>query len=171
MPELKKEIESGHTEWIDRLCYFSKSQSGTSAFWRQKRAQVYSWINFHVSQGNGPPDLFITFSCSEYHWKDIEVLLEERMSYIMKKGTTSKKKMKSRIVNELTIVIQEYFQEQVKIWLKTVGKYVFGIEHFWLRYEFAPLQGQIHCHMLAITKHSLNHMKILNPSRSKQEGS
>jgi hypothetical protein len=36
-------------------------------------------------------------------------------------------------------------------WLKTVGKNIFGIRHFWLRYEFAPSRGQIHAHIIAIS--------------------
>ena len=31
-----------------------------------------------------------------------------------------------------------------------IGKKVFHIKHFWLRYEFAPSRGQIHAHILAI---------------------
>ena len=56
-------------------------------------------------------------------------------------------------VNDMTLVTQEYFQLRVKLWLQTIGRYVFGIKHHWLRYEFAPGRGQIHAHMLAITNH------------------
>ena len=41
-------------------------------------------------------------------------------------------------VNDFTIIVQEYFQKRVQNWLKTVGKKVFMIKHYWLRYEFAP---------------------------------
>jgi hypothetical protein len=47
-------------------------------------------------------------------------------------------------------VIQEYFQLRTEAWLETVGKDVFGIKHYWVRYEFAPGRGQIHAHLLAI---------------------
>ena len=55
-----------------------------------------------------------------------------------------------QIVNDYTVIVQEYFQERVKIWLSTIGAKVFHIKHYWLRYEFAPSRGQIHAHMLAI---------------------
>ena len=55
-----------------------------------------------------------------------------------------------QIVNDYTIVVQEYVQQRVKIWLSTIGKKVFHIQYYWLRYEFAPSRGQIHAHMLAI---------------------
>ena len=65
----------------------------------------------------------------------------------------------SKHVNEYSLVVQEYFQERVKLWLQTVGEKVFKIKHYWLRYEFAPSQGQIHAHMLLISDRK--HIKIL----------
>jgi hypothetical protein len=55
-----------------------------------------------------------------------------------------------QIVNNFSLIVQEYFQERVKIWLSTIGSKIFHIKHYWLRYEFAPSRGQIHAHMLAI---------------------
>lgn len=49
------------------------------------------------------------------------------------------------------MVIQEYFQQRVKNWFDTVGKIVFLVKHYWLRFEFAPGRGQIHAHCLLIT--------------------
>ena len=57
------------------------------------------------------------------------------------------------LVNDYTLVVQEYFQQRLEIWMKTIGKHIFRIQHHWLRYEFAPGRGQIHAHMLAITDH------------------
>jgi len=55
-------------------------------------------------------------------------------------------------INKFTLVIQEYFQIRMKHWLSTIGKTLFRIKHHWLRFEFAPGQGQIHAHMLAIVE-------------------
>ena len=65
----------------------------------------------------------------------------------------------SKHVNQYSIVVQEYFQERVKLWLQTVGRKVFRIQHHWLRYEFAPSRGQIHAHMLVISDRK--YIKIL----------
>ena len=54
-------------------------------------------------------------------------------------------------VNDHTLIVQVYFQERVKIWLETVGKNIFRIKQYWLRFEFTPSHGQIHVHMLAIS--------------------
>ena len=109
--------------------------------------------------GHGPPNLFITLSCAEYYWKDIARLLRQRFSFGSIKNPLSGEDVHGRIntvknVNDFSIIVQEYFQKRVENWLKTVGKKVFKINHFWLRYEFAPTRGQIHAHMLAITNYN-----------------
>ena len=43
-----------------------------------------------------------------------------------------------KLLNDYSIMVQEYFQKRVELWLNTVGKQIFGIEHYWVRYEFAP---------------------------------
>lgn len=53
---------------------------------------------------------------------------------------------------EHAAIVQSYFQKRVDYWFETVGKKIFGIVHYWLRYEFAPSRGQIHAHFLAICR-------------------
>lgn len=110
---------------------------------------MYTWINYHIEAGHGPPNFFITISCAEYMWPDIRRLIIERFT---KAGLDLPDLDKSfvQVVNDYTLIVQEYFQERVKIWLSTIGTKVFHIKHYWLRYEFAPSRGQIHAHMLAI---------------------
>ena len=151
--ELKESIQNGDIGWINRLAYFSYHVKGSPGYWRFKRSEVYSWINHHMQCGHGAPTLFITLSCAEYHWKDIKKLVKERLAIAGKDVDVDDTKYIS-IVNDYTLVVQEYFQQRVAIWLKTIGKHIFGIKHHWLRYEFAPGRGQIHAHMLAITDHT-----------------
>src|SRR6476620_10875542 len=76
-----------------------------------------------------------------------------------------------QLVNDYTLIVQEYFQERVKIWLSSIGTKVFHIKHYWLRYEFASSIGQIHAHMMAIHENP----KVMEPfysnttNRRKQE--
>ena len=94
----------------------------------------------------------MTLSCAEYHWKDIERLIKERMQM---GGLDPDLFDTNRVkfINQYTLVVQEYFQERVKLWLNTVGKKLFKIKHYWLRFEFAPSRGQIHAHLIIITDH------------------
>ena len=148
--DLQEAIRSGNTGWVDRITYFGFKVTGSAGYWRQKRQEVYSWINHHVHLGHGAPSLFITLSCAEYYWPDIKRLIEERYKMANLPVPELDKKGASRHINEFTLVIQEYFQTRVKHWLSTIGKSLFKIKHHWLRFEFAPGRGQIHAHMLAI---------------------
>jgi hypothetical protein len=139
-------------------------------FWHSKRQELYTWINHHVEKGNGAPSYFITLSCCEHYWSDIILLIKERLKLAGKDESecyVGSPKM-SQLLNDYAIVVQEYFQKRVEIWLETVGKKVFVIAHYWVRYEFAPGRGQIHAHLLAIsnekTMKKLCHLDLQKPN-------
>ena len=112
-----------------------------------------------IESGNGPPTLFLTLSCAEYWWDELCELLLDRC-----KGTQDENvcvqlrndmkniKLRAFFVDKYTAVVQEYFQLKVENWLETVGKEVFSITAYYLRFEFAKGRGQIHAHILACTK-------------------
>ena len=96
---------------------------------------------------------FITLSCAEHHWKDIIRLLQQRLNIARSDASecyVGSPKL-SQHLNDYSIVVQECFQNRVKMWLNAVGKHAFDIKHCWVRYEFAPGCGQTHAHLLAIT--------------------
>jgi hypothetical protein len=75
---------------------------------------MVSWIGHHVEEGNGPPSLFLTLSCAECHWKDIERLLNKRRSIAGKPPLTLDSiTEKVKAVHDYSILIQEYFQARV----------------------------------------------------------
>jgi hypothetical protein len=55
--------------------YYSQRVRGSSLYWRSRWAELYSWINHHVKEGNGMPNFFITLSCAKYFWPDVLCLL------------------------------------------------------------------------------------------------
>ena len=71
LSEIQGDLRAGKNEWLDKITYWAGQVRGSSAFWRVRRSEVYSWINYHVSLGHGGPNFFITLSCAEYHWPDI----------------------------------------------------------------------------------------------------
>ena len=153
LQELQELLRDGNHDWINRLTYFSYHVKGSPGYWRYKRSEVYSWINHHIEVGHGAPTMFITLSCAEHYWPDIKRLIQERLEAAGDYDTDLESLSYPSIINDYSLVVQEYFQQRVEIWLDTIGKDIFGIKHHWLRYEFAPGRGQIHAHMLAITDH------------------
>jgi len=160
LDELKERIANGDTKFINGVTYYSKRIKGSTSYWHQKRSELYTWINHHVERGHGAPLFFITLSCAENYWPDVMELIKERLEIAGKDSSmcyTGSPEI-NQLLNDYTIVVQEYFQKRVETWLKTVGKDVFGIEHYWVRYEFAPGRGQIHAHLLGIPKDRTLHM-------------
>jgi hypothetical protein len=64
---LKEKIKNNDTKFIEKLQYFSKCVPGSDSYWRNKRAELISWIGHNVEQGNGAPSMFVTLSCAESH--------------------------------------------------------------------------------------------------------
>ena len=58
---LKPKLRSNDTKFIQKLQYFAKCVPGSDAYWRNKKAELVSWIGHHVEE-----------SCVGYPWKDIE---------------------------------------------------------------------------------------------------
>ena len=160
--ELQDQILQGNTDFVKKIINFSGDKlRGSDAWWRYRRHELNSWITYHLNEGHGPPTLFMTFSCAEYWWKDMLSVLFERIQHTTDKekvlmcqsNSTSKQSMEAKcyLVDKYTAIIQEYFQIRLDNWMETVGKKVFGITHYWLRYEFTKGRGQIHGHLLGIT--------------------
>jgi hypothetical protein len=153
LEELKKQIEEGDTNFVRHLTFYSEKVKGSTGYWFKKRNELQTWIYHHVQQGNGAPMFFITLSCAEYLWPDIIDLIRERMELAGQDSSGCKvgSPTLAKILNEYSIVVQEYFQKRVVEWLDSVGKKILRIKHYWVRYEFAPGRGQIHAHLMAIS--------------------
>ena len=150
--ELQDQVKSGNTNFINSLNYWNQRVIGSAPYWFKKKNELHSWICHHVQEGNGPPTFFITLSCAESVWPDIIALVRERMEIAgdaYEECYVGSPQLYGH-VNRYALVVQEYFQKRVITWLETVGKQVFRIKHYWIRYEFAPGRGQIHAHLLAI---------------------
>jgi hypothetical protein len=152
--QMQDRIAEGDTSCIDKLLYFSKNIPGSSAYWRGKKSEVYSWINHHVERGRGAPTVFLTLSCAEYFWPDLKRLLEETIYSCegKKVDLDLNHNELNKALNNYCIVVQEFFHLRVDAFLKTIGFHVFGIKHYWGRFEFAKSRGQIHLHLLGIVE-------------------
>ena len=165
LDELKEQLENGETSFVSKLIFYSKRVRGSDSYWRAERAKLYTWISHHIEAGNGPPDVFMTLSCSEYFWPDMLRLLEERIWIAegqnmvdgkrcyrdgRKIDLSNNKTDRNKAINDYALVVQQFFIKRAEDFLNTVGKQVFGIDHYWGRIEFAKGRGQIHLHLLAI---------------------
>jgi len=172
LDELRDSITKGDMSFVNSLTYFNQRIKGSSPYWFKKRCELYSWINYHVESGNGAPMFFITLSCAEHYWPDIFRLIKEKLEDA---GLDSSEcfygsKKASTLLNEYSLIVQEYFQLRVEAWLRLVGKPLFGIKHHWVRFEFAPGRGQIHAHMLCVSDHIEIYEKCYEDLKDAKEG-
>jgi len=111
MEQLQSLIDNGDVSFIEKLMYFGKIIPDTAAYWRSKKAELYSWINHHVEQGRGAPSVFITLSCAEYFWPDIKCLLEEfnLLTENRKVDLENNPNLLHQLLNDLSLIIQDNF--------------------------------------------------------------
>jgi len=150
--DVKKLIEKGDKSILSKISYISQNIMGNDGYYRKKKLELNAWIRSKIDCGQGPPNFFITLSCAEYYWPDLIRVVNERIKLCTgTMGTLSPDKPGLvAAMNAHSGVVQEFFQIRVKEWLETVGRRIFNIGHYWVRYEFAPSRGQIHAHLLAI---------------------
>jgi hypothetical protein len=165
LQELQEQLAAGDSSFINKLVWYSKKVRGSDSYWRQMKAELYTWIAHHIEAGNGPPNIFMTLSCAEYFWPDMIRLLEERTWIAEGKKLLGGKRVfgdgriidftenradRNKAVNDHALTVQHFFIKRTEDFLNTVGKNLFGIEHYWGRMEFAKGRGQIHLHLLGI---------------------
>jgi len=158
--ELKEDIAKGDTTWISKLQYFSQNIRGSDNWWRNKSKELEHWIHHHIGIGNGPPTFFITLSCAEYWWKDLKRLMIELETHAgetnrvenLKKETEDGFKEMTKSIRRWTAHVNDFFMKRANSFMENILKDAMGIEHYWGRVEFAPGRGQIHLHILAISK-------------------
>ena len=95
---------------MSKIQYYSFRVKGSAGYWRHKHSEVYTWINHHVAIGNGPPSLFMTFSCAEYYWPEIKTLLKQRYEVADLPVPDFVEENIMQHINDMTLVVQEYFQ-------------------------------------------------------------
>ena len=161
LEDLIERINEGDMSWINLVRNYSHRIRGSDNYWRSKKYELEAWINHHVSKGHGPPTLFITLSCAENWWPDLKRLLLERLKgtlyedlipEINNNDTERSRKATCKAAELFSITVQQFFQIRVQEWINTVGKEAMDIDYYWGRFEFAKGRGQIHIHMLCITK-------------------
>ncbi|GFH43542.1 hypothetical protein CTEN210_00015 [Chaetoceros tenuissimus] len=159
--DIKEEIENGNFSTVGKIQNFAAQKiRGSDGWWRSRKHELDSWVAYHLDKGHGPPTLFMTFSCAEYWWNDLLHFLkkkimnteDEHLLQSLEEGDEeSQRKIQAKLVDKYTASVQVFFQEKLDNWLETIGKNIFNIKHYYLRFEFAKGRGQIHAHMVAIT--------------------
>ena len=157
LEELKDQIRDGDFTFVSKLRYIASQIKGTDGYWRNKAHELRSWIDYHVSNGDGPPTHFITLTCAENWWADLQDIyadieeLADRKSEadLIRSGDS---KAMARAARRNPMYVNQYFMLRAKRFLDTFAYDVLELKHYWGRVEFAPGRGAIHLHLLGIAK-------------------
>lgn len=137
--ELKEMLTSNnYGSFISKLTHYAKNITGSNAYWHQAQENLKATI-YQV----GPPTIFFTLSCADYHWPEFHKLFDLKNP----EDITSQKRRENvlnnpHILDWLFTQRVDYF---VKWWLYKSLKAVWH----WYRYEYAVQRGSIHCHGVA----------------------
>ena len=118
--EMQEMLESGtFKQAVSKLLHYAKNVSGTNAYWNQVKEQLKATIS-----QVGPPTIYWTLSCAEYHWPEFHSLFDET-------GLFDSNKRRHNIVNNPHI-LDWFFTERtesfVKNWLyESLGRHGIGL--------------------------------------------
>ena len=94
----------------------------------------------------GPPTIFFTLSCAEYHWPEFHNLFTTNLDKL------SPNKRQQHVIQNPHILDWPFTNRTdrfVKFWLKETLQ----SSWHWYKYEYAVQRGSIHCHGVAKLKH------------------
>ena len=155
--ELKHQIRNGDFTFISKLRYYSQNIKGSDGFWRNKGNELRAWVDYHVSQHHGPPTHFITLTCAENWWPDLQDIYADIEKHAGRNNEANAirsgdRQAMSRAARRNPMYVNEYFMTRSKQFLDVFARDVLELEYYWGRVEFAPGRGAIHLHLLGIAK-------------------
>lgn len=134
--QLKQHLES-NPNVISQIMFYSSRLRSTNAYWRSRCSELLDL----VSQ-LGPPTIFFTISCADFHWKNLWRLL----GYSDPSQLTSQDK--ARIITENPLIVSNFFKVRSDVFLKKCFFKHFKVKDYWYRIEYQN-RGSPHIHGVA----------------------
>ena len=140
--ELKEMLHSkSYSGVMSKLMHYAKNVTGSDAYWHKAKDELKAIIS-----QVGPPTVFFTLSCAEYHWSEFHHLFENKT--IEELSPTERQSNVLQNPHILDWLFTERTDRFVKYWLYDS----LGASWHWYRYEYAVQRGPIHCHCVAKLK-------------------
>ena len=137
--QLKQMLQSNnHSTLMSKLMHYAKNITGSNSYWHKAKEDLRATI-----AQVGPPTIFFTLSCAEYHWPEFHNLLSNDHC-----GDVTPQLRQKHVIDNPHL-IDWFFTERtdrfVKFWLNKSLQ----ASWYWYRYEYAVQRGSIHCHGVA----------------------
>ena len=110
-----------------------------------------------MSRQHGPPTHFITLTCAENWWQDLQEIYSslecnagrEEQCHLLNAGDF---KAMYKAARKYPLYVNEYFMMRAQHFLDNFAREALELEYYWGRVEFAPGRGAIHLHILGIAR-------------------
>ena len=140
--QLKKMLTTNsYSSLMSKLMHYAKNITGSSGYWQKSKEDLKATIS-----QKGPPTIFFTLSCAEYHWPEFHNLLSNSCTEKLTPGDRHKNVLNNPHL--LDWLFSERTDRFVKFWLKESLQ----SSWHWYRFEYAVQRGSIHCHGVAKLK-------------------
>ena len=137
--QLQQMLKSNsYSTLMSKLMHYAKNITGSNSYWHKAKEDLRATIS-----QVGPPTIFFTLSCAEYHWPEFHTLLTDSDLKDLLPETRQQHVMENPHL--LDWLFTERTERFIKFWLKKS----LGASWHWYRYEYAVQRGSIHCHGVA----------------------
>ena len=123
---------------MSKLMHYAKNVTGTNAYWNQVKQELKTTIT-----QVGPPTIFWTLSCAEFHWPDFHSLFSS--------SDCSSDELRQNVLNN-PYILDWFFTQRTESFVKNWLQNSLGATWHWYRYEYAVQRGSAHCHGVAKLK-------------------
>ena len=140
--ETQDKIRAGGQSFLERARQIGRCVlRRADAFRAERPGDVDAWLHYQVEHGNGAPALFTTGSCDESHCPDLLGRLAGRI-YVYNEDSVDLREDATRryqASNDYSLLVQEFPQELLVLYIKEVLAPSFGAKNHWRMYEFAKI--------------------------------
>ena len=136
--QLQQMLKSNsYSTLMSKLMHYAKNVTGSNSYWHKTKEDLRATI-----AQVGPPTIFFTLSCAEYHWPEFHSLIDLQSEFFPPEIRQQHVLQNPHLLDWLFTERTDRF---VKLWLKES----LGATWHWYRYEYAVQRGSIHCHGVA----------------------
>lgn len=118
---------------MSKLMHYAKNVTSSNSYWHKAKEELRATI-----AQVGPPTIFFTLYCAEYHWPEFHNLLVDITPQTRQQHVLENPHLLDWLFTERT-------DRFIKYWLNKS----LGASWYWYRYEYAVQRGSIHCHGVA----------------------
>ena len=156
LESLNERLKQGDSSLARAIYHWGGNITGSDGYNASLNREIEAIISHMLQQQPPrPPSLFLTFSCAEFHWRQMLRYLAEHMRKV--EGLVeapdlldeANKTLRFGKLQEYAHVVTLFFEQRVMAYMKDVLAPMLGITIHYGVMEFASGRGQIHLHLLA----------------------